>query len=423
MKHKSRGLAALIVIIAATPAAHAQLPVIVSAPIVISEEVPQPAYPNSNAIAFDVGEAAIYPGVSLQFGSVDNVFSQVSPDAATETSHFTLSPRVDYIASGAKQTLWLGYLGNYRQHADAPQADFQDHRLSVNSHTAFDSRRRLDLEASVAQSHQSIGLSRTLNFSDADIDALEEVDTYRINKVGAAFSYGNPSVKGELVGGLAGGSIAFNSNEDETRQNDRDFTLAWSQLYYRISPRTRVFGNVILRSLDYDQPNEDGVKRDADTTTVSAGVVWELSGLWFGSVSLRNRQWDFDASTLEDSKSVLADAKLFWLWKPYSRFEFSLFEQVNNSVISAGVSENSALGVTWRHEWNDKISTRIKVQTVSQEEADGSSNSDYSQVGAELRFAPRRWLQLVGGLETQNIDKIAGNAETRNLYLGAIANL
>ena len=383
----------------------------------------QPGYPNSNAIAFNVGEASLYPAVSLRAGSNDNLFSEDDESGATESTQLTLSPRFDYIATGAKQTVWLGYLGDYGQHADASQADYQDHRLSVISHTAFDSRRRLDLEASVAQSHQSIGTARTFNFSAAEIDALDEVDSFRTSKLSAAFSFGNPSIKGELVGGLGAGSIAFNSNETATAQYDRDFSIVWSKLYYRLSPRMRVVGGLAQRKFDYDRAYAvDGRKRDSTTTTVSAGVVREISDLWYGQLDISNRSQDFDDAALEDNDGVLIDAKLFWLWKSYSRFELGLAEQEFESVLGPGVAKFKSVSLTWQHEWSDRLSSIVALASVDREETDASLNSDYSQSSVELRFAPRRWLRVLGGYKQGAVGRLTGDAERTEVYFGVEAN-
>jgi len=414
---------ALTILCVALPA-QAEFPELELSPRVIGEEVVQPSYPNSNAIAFDVGEASLYPALSVQVGSNDNLFAEVDETGATDSTQLTLAPRFDYIATGAKQTVWLGYLGEYGQHADASQADYQDHRLSLISHTAFDSRRRLDVEASVAQSHQSIGSGRTTEFSAVEIDALSEVDTFRISKISAAFSFGNPAVKGELVGGLGGGSIAFISNEADTAQYDRDFSIVWSKLYYRLSPRMRVVGSLAHRSFDYDGPYvSDGRERDSTTNTVSAGVVREISDLWYGRVDLRNRSQDFDDPTLEDNDGVLIDAKLFWLWKRYSRFELGLAEREFVSVLGPGVAKFRSVSLTWRHDWNDRLSSVVKLESVERDESDESLNSDYSQSGVELRFAPRRWLRVLGGYRKGAVGRLRGDADQTEIYFGAEANI
>ncbi|MEM9603916.1 MAG: outer membrane beta-barrel protein [Pseudomonadota bacterium] len=414
----------ILVVCALSASAHAAFPDLELSPAVIGEEVARPTYPNSNAIAVAVGEASLYPSARFRVGSTDNVFLDVSDNTAVDSTRLSFSPQLNYIALGAKQMLWLGYLGDYATHNDAEQADYDDHRLSLVSHTAFDSRRRLDIEATISQSHQDIGLARTTDFTAAEIVALSEVDTFRQNKLGASFSYGNPATKGELVFGYAFGDIEFTSNEAETAQYDRDFSVAWSRLYYRLSPDTRVYGELSYRALDYDTAfATDGRERDAANTAALLGIIWDTSGLWYGAASIGTGERDYDDAGLTDSSTVLGDVSLTWLVKSYSQVVFQAGRREFESTLGDGLAETTTYSVRWLHDWSDRVSSSLRASSVSSKESDGSLDSDYSQASAQLVFAPRRWLRFSLGALVDDISKSSGNADRMQTYFGVEANL
>lgn len=401
----------------------AVLPALELSPRVISEEVLQPSYPNINAIAANVGEASLYPSVRLSLGSIDNVYYDVEGDDTAESSFVSLMPRADLIALGAKQMLWLGYLGNYATHSDAESADFDDHRLSLVSHTSFDSRKRLDLEASISQSHHDIGTVRTSTLDSAQLRAIDEVDVFRQNKVGASFSYGNRDTSGEVVLGYASGAISFTSNEAQTSQYDRDFSVAWSRLYYRLSPQIRIFGNLAYSSRDYDMAFlSDGLERDSSTTTVSTGIVWNVSSLWNGYATVASNRLDYDDDAITDADSVFTDLGVSWFVRSYSTVRLSLSQQEYESTRSDGLVDVTSFGVRWSHDWTDRFSSAIDFQAVSELEDDSSLDTDYSQSRVEIRLAPRRWLRLLAGYSTNRLSKPVGDSDRSLLYLGTEAN-
>lgn len=425
MKTMARPYSACLVIYSLLlPAvAKATFPTLELAPRVIAEEVLQPGYPNINAVAVAVGEASLYPSVGLSLGSIDNVYYDVEGDDALESSVVSLRPRADLIALGAKRMLWLSYFGNYATHRDAESADFDDHRLSLVSHTSFDSRKRLDLEASIAQSHYDIGTVRTSTFNSTQLRALEEVDVFRQNKAGASFSYGNRDTRGEIVLGYASGAISFTSNEAQTSQYDRDFSVAWSRLYFRLSPQVRIFGNLAYRIRDYDIAFEsDGLERDSSTETVSTGIVWNVSTLWSGYATVASNRLDYDDDAISDADSVFTDLGISWSIRSYSRLRLSLSQQEYESTRSDGLVDVTSFSVRWLHDWNNRLSSAINFQAVSELEDNSSLDTDYSQSEVEIRFAPRRWLKFLAGYSTNRLSKPAGDADRSLFYLGAEAN-
>lgn len=402
-------------------------PDIEQAPRLSTEDYGSEEYPNEGAIAVPVGEAGFYPSGAVRIGSVDNLYHQTE-GSETEVTQLQVRSKLDLVAEGSKSVYWALFRGDFRSNSgedDVDRADTSDFRLRGFSHFDFDNRNRLDIEVSHSRLSEELGTGRTrdvISFNNAD-----NADTYTLNRIGVTYSYGNPRSRGELVGGLAVGTLEYVENEDELAKFDRDMQILWGRFSYKLTGKTTLFSRLSHRSYEYT--DADIGQRDRDTTSITLGTNWRSQGLLYGDAYVAFSDFEYTereaaAGVVTDGNNTTWGANIYWAIRSYSNANFYVQQYVDDSTVdeSSETQTTSTYGIRWRHGWTNRFNTTVAAY-ASNDELDDLKTNEREGLSLEGRVSIRRWLNFLVGTSTDELDS-GGVESTRNaVYVGLEGNL
>lgn len=414
-------------------------PSLEQAPSLSTEDYGVEQFPNEGAIAVPVGEAGFYPSGAVRITSIDNLYYQDGDEQ--KATRLQVLPKLDLVAEGSKSVFWGLLRGDFRSHSgesgadgvdSSSNADTSDFRLRGFGHIDIDNRQRLDVEVSHSRLSDEIGTGRTRSIisSADDLEDLDESDTYHLNRVGLTYSYGNPRSRGELVAGLAVGTLKYVENEDVLAVLNRDMNIIWGRFSYKLTGKTTLYSRLGHRIYKYtDDDNSKNNRRDRDATSLTLGANWNSTGLWYGSAYVSFSDWDYgeretaDGVTTDGGDTTLG-ANLYWEIRSYSIASIYVRQFVDD--VTTGGSDDtrktSTIGVNWRHGWTERLSTTVAGYTSS-DESEGVTSNERQVMTLEGRVSVRRWLNVLLGASIDQLDSEGIDASRNLVYIGLEGNL
>ena len=401
-------------------------PDIEQAPRLSNEDFGSELFPNEGAIAIPIGEAGFYPSGAVRISSVDNLYYQADNEVAV--TRLQVTPKLDLIAEGSKSVFWGLLRGDLRKNsgdAGVERADASDFRLRGFAHFDIDNRHRLDFEASQFRISEELGTGRTRSNFDFD-----NPDTYELSRIGITYSYGNPRSRGELVTGLATGVLEFVENENDLAEFDRDMDLIWGRFSYKLTGKTTLSSRFDFRSYEYTNDiNSEADRRDRDASSLTLSANWKSTGLLYGSAFVSFSNWEYtEREAAEgvdvDGKDTTFGANLYWEIRSYSKANFYIRQFIDDTVAddSSGTQTTATYGISWRHGWTDRFNTTVSAYS-SNDELDNRKTNERQGASLEGRLSIRRWLNLLVGGSTAQLDSDEIDAKQNKLYVGLEGNL
>lgn len=403
-------------------------PDIEQAPRLSNEDYGVELYPNDNAIAVPVGEAGFYPSGAVRISSVKNLFHKDDKGSESDgkVTRIQVMPKLDLIAEGSKSVYWALLRGDFRSHSgdgDLDRADTSDFRLRGFSHFDFDNRNRLDIELSHSQLSEELGTGRTrdaIDFANA-----ENSDTYNLNRVGVTYSYGNPRSRGELVAGVALGTLEYTENEVDLKKFNRDMSILWGRFSYKLTGKTTLFSRLDHRSYEYkDDDNSLNNRRDRDATSLTLGANWNSTGLLYGNAFVSVSDSEYTERESNNGSDTTWGGNLHWAIRSYSDANLYVRQFVDDvtSSESSETQTTSTVGVRWKHGWTGRFNTTVAGYS-SYDKLEGKKTNERQVISLEGRLSIRRWLNLLIGVSTDQLDSEGIESTRDELYVGLEGNL
>ncbi len=401
------------------------------APRLTTEDYGSEEFPGDYAIAVPVGEAGFYPSGAVRVTSIDNLYYQEGEEQ-TNAVQVRVIPKLDLIAEGSKSVFWGLLRGDIRQHdGEGSNANTADFRLRGFAHFDLDNRNRVDAEISHSILSEELGTGRTRG--ETDFSDIDSSDTYTLSRIGLTYSYGNPRSRGELTGGFSLGTLEYVENEEFLKENNRDMSILWGRFSYKLTGKTTLSARVSQRNYEYtDDDNSDNDRRDRDATTLVLSADWSDGGLWYGDAFVAASNWEYSNRQATNNVATSGNdttlgANLYWAIRSYSTANFFVRQFIDDTTNggSAGSVKTSNVGVRWKHGWSERFNTTIAFYKSSETSKDDANfeSSDRRVFSLEGRLAVRRWLNVLVGATTDDLDSDNVESQRQLLYLGLEGNL
>lgn len=343
----------------------------------------------------NLGPLDLTPTLQVSTGYDDNFRSSNDKESTWFTS---IQPTFVLGAAGLKSEYELSYSFIHDYYHSFSSEKNTDHFVDFAAYFDFNSRNRLLLGA---------------DWSDTtDVtDQAEPDDKYRSRGLSALYSFGVETAPINLDFGYDYGRTR--SKNDANLDKELNSQLYTSTLYYRISPRTRLLGEIRHSKQDYVSANF----KDSTNRTYLAGAQWEATAFTTGSVRVGRTKKDFKDPTREDASRNMWEVGVVWEPLTYSRFNLLTRSSIEEGDDGAASIKQDLYRVGWNHQWNGFISTDANY-TFTEKKYDFGRNDKNHLSSVGINYAIDRWVDL--GLSyqyTDNKSTLADESYTRNMIM------
>lgn len=345
--------------------------------------------------AVNLGPFDLTPVLQVSTGYDDNFRSSSDKDSTWFTS---IQPSFTLGAAGLKSEYEFTYSFIHDYFHSYSSEKSTDHFLDARAFFDFNSRNRLLLSA---------GFSDTTSVNEAN----EPDDEYRSRGLNALYTFGAETARINL-------DVGLDLNRTRT-QNDinLDKNLNSRQLsttaYYRVSPRTRLLGELRHSKLDYT----DDSARDSTNRTYLLGAEWEATAFTTGSVRIGRTKKDFKDTSKSDASRNMWELGVVWAPLTYSVFNLSTRSSIEEGDDGADSIKQQTYNLGWNHDWNGFISTNANYSYIDKKYDFGRKDKMHdTSIG--VNYAIDRWIDL--GLSysyTDNKSTDNNEAYTRNMVM------
>jgi len=201
----------------------------------------------------------------------------------------------------------------------------------------------------------------------------------------------NLGLSGALARTVYGPTIRTDTgNTDNSNQNvwEGDTTL---RLGLQATPIIEVFGEVGLGRDWFDRPGTGGIKPDATSRTLRAGLAGSWNGLFSASAAVGVGQHDFDDASLADITARLYDASVTYSPDPTLNLTASLATTVEPTGADSGGTARVAHRATTSADYTVNSWLRLRASAEwGRSWLEGSSETETRHgagFGADYRFS------------------------------------
>jgi hypothetical protein len=197
------------------------------------------------------------------------------------------------------------------------------------------------------------------------------------------------------------GYYSLEYDKDRNHYRDRDDIKAGAALAYKISPKTRIFGQFEYIDINYDQSTQP----DSEEYHYFAGMTWDLTGKSTGMVkagySDKKYKDDFD-----NNGEFVGELQLKYQFSPKTALNLTGTRQFNESdLVGTGDRITDFIGLTMTQQMTAKTSLKLNASYLNddyqQKVTVGANtdyrNDDYYQLGIGAGWSAMTWLNLSVG--------------------------
>lgn len=352
-----------------------------------------PAAAQDGAPRIRVGEASLFPSLRIDYLRDDNVYRTV--DDPVSAASVQVRPRIDFIADRRQVRLSASYAGAYSS-GDEEAQQWADHAIDARMDAGLGIRRRVELSARLARSHEDAGENLTQGLRDLGDDLVDFNDAGLF----AAFTYGARAARGNLSVGVRYEQRSYTSLPELTDGLDYTGVEPYARFGYRLGGDTRGIVELAYKTLSFDNPTAD-----SDAFGTFLGLQFNATGRLEGSFRLGVRQTDYAPAESDDEAvfTVLGNVR----FSPSTLSAFTLYVSRESDSTSLSVLDSASVGsvrsvarLAWEYSWSPRVGTRafVGVEDITRDcpESDTTSLS----AGLEGDVTVRRWVRLgarIGG--------------------------
>ena len=385
---------------------------------------------------------SIAPHIHLELGNDNNPLRSIN--GSQESLYLRLRPSATYLVQRRNNRLSFGYAGDFYQYfeeycqAQNPvvvrpgdclqgsptfdKASFQNHALSLDGFLEVSKRLRASLQLNQTIVHQPLGTG--LSSDRRVLDALTSPDYWSIRGARAQLSYGAFQARGEVRVGISLADRELNTERDVNLDAQSSTSVApFAQLLYRIGTRTQLFAGASFDEVRGSVSDNENLERDISRITFGAEL--DSNSVTSGSVSLSQINEDFLGGN-RDLSYLALDVSLTWRPRRFSTVTFTAGRETESGIFDDDISLTTTFEAEWVHFWRDRFNTRLRLQSVSNEDLDefsafsGTDRTTLIRLGGSYNV--RRWLDIGGFL---NVSSRAGSEDARDFertVIGITAN-
>ncbi|MFC3608554.1 outer membrane beta-barrel protein [Stutzerimonas tarimensis] len=321
-----------------------------------------------------------------------------------ESSWITsIAPSLTLTAEGSK----TGYKLNYTTVSDifhsSRSDDNTDHHLTGEMVAEFNSRNRIKLDAAYHKVEETAAADQNI-----------ENDRYSSALVGGLYTFGARSARTQVDLGASYEELRYQNSGNLNADKERDTVALRSTVYYAVTPRTRVLGE--LRHTDYDYVSYN--QRDSKNLALLTGATWDATARTSGTVKIGAERKRFDQSGIDNKSGSMWEAGLSWAPRTYSTFNLHTRRSFDEGEDNASTIRAMSAQLSWEHQWLERLSSTVSLGYVDKEYQDYARDDELTTLGFGLTYAMRRWLDVgIGYKYAENDSTQFNESYTRNIYM------
>ncbi len=339
----------------------------------------------------EIGALNLFPTVDAEWTHSDNMYLRNT--GAASSNLFEITPRLAAVAQsegGSNLALEAQVMdGNY---SISSVDDYTDWRAAGDLNLVINTRNLLSFNAYMLSSHEKRGTGYSQGLLDLGI-ATEYEDTY----FGGNYVFGSED-SARLVLGLNTLEKSYTNLRAITRFRDTDRVNWNAAFYWSLSPRTDIL--VEYQATDVDYVTDPvavvgaGDTLDSDESYFYVGVAWEATALTSGSIKIGQGEKEYTDADRVDVDGFSYELNIDWNPLTYSNVNFNATQGFGESYGIGNALDNSTLGITWVHEWSDRISSLASYSTVSEHYEGVNRSDDTDSISLGLVYNVQRWMDL-----------------------------
>jgi len=291
----------------------------------------------------------LYPQVKLSLGHDDNVRSAAS--GALSANVTALAPAVKLEADSRTGTYTLNYAGVYTRYSGLSADNTENHDVSATGRHDFSARSRLNWGILFQDKYDPR--------ADAAVQSAQP-DRWQGNTLSALYGYGAKDAMGRIETEAALTRKRYQNNPLTTAISDLDSQQLAGRFFWRVMPRTYLVAEARAAVNDY----RVGTTNNNTDTRLLAGVTWEATAATTGTIKLGQQKKDFDNRARADASKATYEASVEWKPLSYTAFTLLANRAAQDSVTDGDYNMANSLALTWSHQWNQSLSSRVGLSTA-----------------------------------------------------------
>jgi hypothetical protein len=354
--------------------------------------------------ALKLGDGVLfYPSVKLSAGHDDNV--RATQANAISSAVTTLAPNLKTEIKRSSGLYTLIYAGSYTRYSDASDDAADNHDLNAAGAHVFSARSRLNW---------NLGYQDRVDARADAVAASADPDHWRGNSLNALYSYGAKQAQGRLETEYTYNNKRYQNNLATTAGSDVDTHQVAGRYFWRVMPRTYLVAEARVAQAQY----RVGTYNDNTDTRLLAGATWEATAKTTGSVKLGQQKKNFDLGSKADASGATYEASVEWKPLSYSVFTLVANRSVFDALSDGDYDRNTSLGLTWGHQWNAALSSRVSVRDASSDFVNSARQDDTLTTSLGVSYGlSRRYTLGLDVAHTQRDSTLAPNNYKRNTVL------
>ncbi|MEW6118081.1 MAG: outer membrane beta-barrel protein [Nitrospirota bacterium] len=288
----------------------------------------------------------ISPGIWLAAPRVkerlyDIETSSVTPGGAPLTRFFPRAP--------GRYQAYVLYRADIERYAKETSENTENHRVDAMLQYNFRGGLSIDLMNQFLKTHNPRGTG--------DIDT--DLDEFDANYFSTVLSY---QLSDSLLLRLDYGNYSINYTSEGDDFRDRMDNSASAYAFYKVGPRTALFGQYQFIDINYDKD----VLPDNEEHNMFLGIRKEVTAKSLIMLKAGYGIKDFDKSTVDTKNTFLAEAQVRHNFTPKTSAGLIISRRTNESDITADsyvVSDN--IGIEYNQRITNKIAGALRVSYTS----------------------------------------------------------
>jgi hypothetical protein len=329
----------------------------------------------------------LFPSVSTGFGYNDNL--QSTGTNSVSSSLLNISPQViaELKHKGDRYTALVNIKNT--TYASSSADNFTNSEVAIAGDNFFTARARTGWSVGIVNGTDPRGSS------DRAVQA--EPDRWNTTNVNGRFIYGAPEAPGRIELSLGTQTKVYDNNRKVTATNDLTTDSLGAVVFYRLGSKTQALAEIRNSKTSY----ASSLAANANTETrYYGGLVWEATAATTGTVKVGSLSKKFDSAAKSSFNTGIWEIAGRWQPLTYSTVNLLATRATSDATGSGDYNLNNNLDLTWIHNWNQKLSTRLSAGKADVDYGGTPRKDSANNFGVGIDYTLTRWLRFAADISS-----------------------
>jgi len=340
-----------------------------------------------DSASIPAGPFDITPTLRVSYEDNDNFFGSTTNEQDTTTT--IVMPALSVVADrGVTQYEFTYQIEDGRHSGLNDNFDYTDQQFGAEVDWQMNIRNRIALGWSLSEGH-----------NDPSIDNTQQQNEFDDTDLSFRYIFGADGARGRIALGVTKSDLEYTNNPVITADLENEQLTTDLSLSVRVGGGSQLEFQLINDDVSFDT-DVASLRSDRESLSYLLGFSWDISGQTQGSVFWG--QFDTDLDSGGSSTDSTWSASVVWSPRDYTSFTLEASRATENDENGIGsFSQASNIDVSWRYDWNNRISSTLSWLRAEDDFRDaGSRVDDTDTIALALSYAIKRWLYLDFSFET-----------------------